>query len=98
MSAVRAADRHGLLGFDPGFSDERLGDLLLRYKARNFPQSLTGDERAQWEEIRGQRLQKDMPAFTKGLAQLAASATDEQTQFLLQELQLWAESIVPLDD
>lgn len=97
MSAVRAADRHGLLGFDPGFNDERLGDLLLRYKARNFPQSLTGDERTQWEEIRSQRLQKDMPAFTKGLAQLAASTKDDKTQFLLQELQLWAESIVPLD-
>ena len=30
--------------------------MLFRYRARNYPDSLTGEERAQWEEYRFQRL------------------------------------------
>jgi hypothetical protein len=33
----------------------------------------------------------------KSLQRLVATEKDEQKQFILQELQLWAESIVPLD-
>ncbi|HKX24386.1 MAG TPA: exodeoxyribonuclease I, partial [Candidatus Saccharimonadales bacterium] len=36
MSAVRAADRTTLADFNPGFADERLQALLVRYKARNY--------------------------------------------------------------
>ncbi|MES2887152.1 MAG: exodeoxyribonuclease I [Pseudomonadota bacterium] len=30
------------------FEDERLDELLFRYRARNFPQTLSGEERARW--------------------------------------------------
>ncbi len=32
------------------FSDERLGELLFRYRARNFPDSLNAEEQQQWLE------------------------------------------------
>ena len=32
------------------FTDARLPELLLRYRARNFPDSLSTDERDQWRE------------------------------------------------
>jgi exodeoxyribonuclease-1 len=38
MSAVRAADAQTIADFHPDFADERLHNLLLRYKARNHPQ------------------------------------------------------------
>lgn len=95
MSAVRAAGEHGLTDFHPDFVDARLERLLLRYKARNFPRSLSQDERAAWETYRAERLGADAPAFTKALRGLAGKATGDEQQFLLQELQLWLESIAP---
>ncbi|RMG56381.1 MAG: exodeoxyribonuclease I [Gammaproteobacteria bacterium] len=38
------------------FEDRRLDELLLRYRARNWPETLNEAERAQWEEWRHHRL------------------------------------------
>lgn len=38
------------------FQDKRLPEMLFRYRARNFPESLSKEELAQWEEFRFQRL------------------------------------------
>ena len=35
-------------GREPTFDDERLGELFFRYRARNFPQSLTEEEQGRW--------------------------------------------------
>ena len=37
------------------------------------------------------------PEFLKRLQALSTTITDENKQFILQELQLWAESIIPID-
>ena len=97
VEAVRNADERELADFHPEFQDERLAPLLLHYKARNFPRSLSEDDLAQWETWRAQRLQAQLPQFMASLQRLAPTATDEQ-QFILQELQLWAESILPASD
>lgn len=95
MRAVRGASVRDLTDFHPAFTDERLTPLLLRYKGRNFPQSLSADERAAWEAYRTARVQDDLPGFMAGLQKTAAATTDDHHHFLLQELQLWAESIAP---
>ncbi len=41
--AEQLADRQ------PNFADERLSELLFRYRARNFPTSLSADEQQQWQ-------------------------------------------------
>ena len=97
VEAVRNADERELVDFHPEFQDERLAPLLLHYKARNFPRSLSEDDLAQWETWRAQRLQAQLPGFMTALHRLAPTATDEQ-QFILQELQLWAESTLPASD
>ena len=97
VEAVRNADERELADFHPEFQDERLAPLLLHYKARNFPRSLSEDYLAQWETWRAQRLQVQLPEFMTALHRLAPTATDEQ-QFILQELQLWAESTLPASD
>ena len=97
VEAVRNADERELADFHPEFQDERLAPLLLHYKARNFPRSLSEDDLAQWETWRAQRLQAQLPGFMASLQRLAPTATDEQ-QFILQELQLWAESTLPASD
>ena len=97
VEAVRNADERELADFHPEFQDERLTPLLLHYKARNFPRSLSEDDLAQWEVWRAQHLQTQLPQFMASLQRLVPTATDEQ-QFILQELQLWAEAIVPTED
>lgn len=98
MAAVRAATPEELADFHPDFSDPRLHELLLRYKGRNFPKSLAEDERDAWEAYRAARLNEDLPRFVRQLQQVAGRyADDADKQFLLGELQLWAEAIAPLD-
>lgn len=96
IETVRNADARELADFHPEFQDERLAELLLHYKARNVPSSLADDEMAQWEAWRAARIKAQLPAYLTSLQRLAADA-DDAKQFALQELQLWAESIVPVD-
>lgn len=97
IETVRNADARQLADFHPDFSDERLSPLLLHYKARNFPSVLSEDEAVAWEQWRAQRVTQQLPEFMKSLQRLG-STTDENKTFLLQELQLWAESVVPAQD
>ena len=97
VEAVRNADERELADFHPEFQDERLAPLLLHYKARNFPRSLSEDDLVQWEAWRAQHLQAQLPQFMASLQRLAPTATDER-QFIIQELQLWLESVLPAID
>lgn len=98
IEKVRNSSSDQLADLHPEFVDERLPDLLLHYKARNFPKSLAEDEIKAWEEWRSKRISGSLPSFVDRLQQLSATATDDSRQFILQELQLWAESIVPVED
>ncbi len=93
-AAVRSADGHSLADFHPNFVDDRLGELLLRYKARWFADSLAEDERKTWEEYRKTKLTASFPAYMETLSKLANTSKDT---YLLEELQLWAESIAPVE-
>ncbi len=94
IEAVRNASIEQLADFHPEFQDERLPELLVHYKARNFPQSLSKDEQAAWETWRAKRITTQLPAFGAALARIAKVANDDQ-RFILEELQLWAENIMP---
>ena len=37
------------------FDDDRIPEMLFRYRARNFPETLSSDERQQWDEYRRQK-------------------------------------------
>jgi exodeoxyribonuclease-1 len=103
MALVRAADPKelGELELD---ADGRLKDLLPLYKARNYPQLLSADERAAWEAFCKRRLQsgESKSRLAKFAARLQAlgedSKTTEAQRYLLEELQLYAESIVVYDE
>lgn len=97
IEAVRNADARTLADFHPNFVDERLEPLLLHYKARNFSQSLAEDEAVAWEKWRSAKIASSLPGFMKSLQKLASEITDDNKAFVLQELQLWAESVAPID-
>ena len=52
MDQVRAASPEELASSNFVFEDPRGAEMLFRYRARNFPDSLDASERAQWEEYR----------------------------------------------
>ena len=53
---VRASSPEDLAALQPAFEAPKLHELLFRYRARNWPQTLNRDERARWEEFRRARL------------------------------------------
>ena len=97
IETVRNASEGELADFHPQFDDERLASLLLHYKARNYPMVLSESESVEWESWRSARVAAKLPVFMQSIAKMAPTATDDQ-QFILQELQLWAESIAPIGD
>lgn len=84
------------------FEDSRLPEMLFRYRARNFPHSLSPEERAQWEEYRFQRLTEPeagasicMEEFQATIDQLLASnSLDQAQQDLMQQLQDYGDSLL----
>ena len=98
IEAVRNASENDLVDFHPNFADERLSPLLLHYKARNYPKSLSADETEIWESWRAGKLNAELPRYIESIQRLSlAAGDDDKKQYILQELQLWAESIMPAD-
>lgn len=101
MSVVRAAGRDEISSLDIEFSDKRLATLLPLYKARNFKNLLTSEEREVWEAFRYNRLMAGganslASKFFTRLGQISERPNlSKDDQFLLQELQLYGESIMP---
>ncbi len=90
--AVASASANELADFHPDFNDPRLPDLLLHYKARNFENSLSEDEHKAWEKYRVKRLKSQANNYIKRIQELSEAGADP---FLLEELQLWYQSLLP---
>jgi exodeoxyribonuclease-1 len=56
MERVRACAPGELASAAFSFQDSRLPEMLFRYRARNYPDTLSAPEREQWEEYRFRRL------------------------------------------
>jgi exodeoxyribonuclease-1 len=101
LRVVRAADANKISELDLDFKDERLKVLLPLYKARNFPKSLNQEEQEKWEQFRKYKLfdggeNSKSSRYFKRLNELSASAAkDGQTQYLLEELNLYGQSVLP---
>lgn len=98
IESVRNASEQQLADLQPEFRDERLPDLLLRYKARSFPRSLTEGEMRDWEAWRAGRLQGQLPGVMASLERVSKGKLTDHQQFVLSEVQLWIESVLPAGD
>ena len=56
LNQLRALSPAELAHSRTGFDDERLADLVFRYRARNFVETLTPEESERWEAHRAARL------------------------------------------
>ena len=86
-AAVRNADAQRLADFHPDFVDERLPELLLHYKGRNYPESLSEHEAEAWEAYRRARLGRQAPKFLEELGLV-------KDDFVREELMLYYQSLM----
>ena len=84
-----------------GFDDPRLAELVWRYRARNFPQTLTPEEQERWEAHRaaclfdGQGGARTVEQLFAQIDEISETADDERTQDILGALYDYAEHIAP---
>lgn len=101
LAEVRATPPQALGARAFGFSDPRLDELLFRYRARNWPQTLSQPEQERWDDYRRRRLGGDpalseygFESYAAELAALrAANAGDGNKQALLDRLQDWGRQL-----
>lgn len=100
LESLRREHPAKLATASPHFQDDRLGELLFRYRARNFPQTLSEEEHEHWEQHRAARLYegaggaRTVDELFSELDRLGAEA-DEHGQQLLAALYDYAEMIAP---
>lgn len=102
MQKVRESSAEQLAESHFDFEDARLGEMLWRYRARNFPQSLNEQEQQQWLMHCKQRiLQPSHPslisaeAFQQRLEELfELHQEDEEKSQLLSDLMDWHDALL----
>ena len=93
-----------LQGFPLVFDDPRLPEMLFRYRARNWPDSLSTDERVRWEEYRQARLLEPdgggsitLDDYLETLDRLESDAQlPAEKRALIPSLLAWAEQVAPV--
>ncbi len=95
---IRAMSAEDLADLSTPFTDERLNELLFRYRARLWPETLDADERTRWNEYRRRRLVDDpdlgsirWPEYRELLEKLGTEHPQEAE--LLADLVSWPDQI-----
>jgi exodeoxyribonuclease I len=100
LNKLRAMPPAELAHSRTGFDDERLEELVFRYRARNFAETLSPEDAQRWEAHRVARLlegeggARNVDAFLAELDVLSESA-DERGEEVLGALYEYAEMIAP---
>ena len=103
LARLRALAPQELAQARTGFDDPRLPELLQRFRARNFADTLNEAERAQWQAHRTARLIEGrggaltLQGLFDRVDALAETVHDERGQAVLEALYAWAEQVAPED-
>ena len=100
FARIRSSAPAALREFAASLRDPRCPELLLRYRARNWPESLDAGERAQWNDYRRRRLGRDsglseydFDSFRATIAALRAQHEAGPAQALLDALEDWGRQV-----
>jgi exodeoxyribonuclease-1 len=100
LEQLRHLNGAQLAAAHPRFDDPRLPELVWRYRARNFPETLTPAEVQRWDAHRAARLlhgaggARTVEQFFSAIDTLSETA-DARGEEILGALYDWAEQIVP---
>ena len=100
LNQLLSTDIKNLISQAESFGDPKINELAFRYVARNFPKMLTDLQAESWEKKRSDLLmagaeKSRLAKFGLKLAEALKQANTENQKYLLGELQLYAESILP---
>lgn len=94
MRIVRATDAEELSRLDLPFKDSRLKEMLFRYRARNYPESLRPEEQERWSKFRMVRLRDpELKASYDQEFQAAREQADAAQQETLDRLQEYVDGL-----
>ena len=99
LNNIRRFSPSELAQAKPSFTDLRLEEILFRYRARNFPETLSESDCERWSEHQAERLfgeggaDRTVDEFVTELEQLAQTADDRQ-KAILAELQEYPDLIM----
>ena len=100
MHQIREASPDQLDMIKPSFNDQRLDTLWFRYRARNWPEALSEQEKKTWKAFCKQRLHHGNPSawqkFTDAIKHLELNGDEKNP--VLQELREYADSVRPEQD
>lgn len=102
MTKLRATPPPELADFDWRFEDPRLPEMVFRYRARNWPDTLTAAEAERWEADRLQRLKApreegplDAAGFMAELASAREARSGEPADLrLLDQVEAWGRNLL----
>ncbi len=101
MDLIREMTKEQLQGFDTIFDDKRIPEMLFRYRARNFPESLTVDEKERWKSFRYSRLTDSSfggsivyDEYNKRIAELLIDESNQDKVLILRQLQEYGDQIL----
>ncbi|WP_311944736.1 exodeoxyribonuclease I [Halomonas piscis] len=101
MERVRQTPAWDLVGQRFAFQDSRLEEMVFRYRARSYPETLEGEELAQWEAFRWERLNDPALAgftlrdFAREIEQYNQQPLDDRSRRILEELVMFVEAMLP---
>ncbi|MGO3227826.1 MAG: exodeoxyribonuclease I [Oceanisphaera sp.] len=94
MDIIRSSQPEALADMGLQFNDERLPELLFRYRARNYPHTLTEQEWQRWRQHCQDKLTNQAEPYMQRLEQLVmAHQEDENKLALLQAVACYVQSL-----
>ncbi|MHB1099157.1 MAG: exodeoxyribonuclease I [Burkholderiales bacterium] len=91
MEVIRSASPEKLARLELEFEDARLPEMLFRYRARNYPDTLDAQEKMRWESYRKSRLNEAALAYFE---KIEALIRDSKNPAILGELQAWGRQLL----
>ena len=99
LAQVRCASPQDLITMQFNFHDHRLPDLLFRYRARNWPETLTTAETERWKQICLKRLTQNnagsltFAEFSVQIGLLRNTFKDANAWRILDALEAWSKDL-----
>lgn len=102
LPQIRRATPQALAKAKFDFHDQRLPELFFRYRARNWPETLTAEQTEQWKHFRHQRLTQldggnslTFKEYTEQINLLRTEKNDnKQDQVILDALDAWGNTLL----
>jgi len=100
MELIREASPEQLKTLTVPFDDARLPEMLFRYRARNWPESLNQEEQAQWQAYIQHRLTEEvtdkiltLPRYFQAIEESRTADLSPEQNKVLDELEVYGKSL-----